>query len=294
MTVSKNTLGQNQPKHDSEDPLDKLTRLALLKILEPKPQQNDDGNWFGVPKAVLISGFGALVLALFNWYLSIKTDANKLSYELIKQAVTAQDQEQAARNLRFLSRLKLISVEEDQLNVVLEDEMSRPLFSSPDGSLAYRIDENGMVEFEGDWVERNIVSETIPQLVGVKLFGSDQPFNGTVRLNRAAMSAAIAAFAEIESAGLQDRILSFDAGFVPRALRGNVHLSNHALGNSFDLNARWNIFGEPPIEAGQEGSVEELVPIFAKHGFIWGGEWTRPDAMHFEFKAATDSNSPQP
>ena len=29
---------------------------------------------------------------------------------------------------------------------------------------------------------------------------------------------------------------------------------------------------------------EEIVAIFEKHGFIWGGKWYHFDTMHFEFR----------
>jgi D-alanyl-D-alanine carboxypeptidase len=264
--------------------VDALIKIAVLRSLEAKPPEKNGDNWLGVPKAVFLSGLGTLLLALFNWFLSIQTEKAKLSNELIKLAVSVEDQEQAARNLRFLSRLELISVREDQLNTVLEDPKSRPLFTSP-GGLSYRIGDDGAVEFEGDWVEKNIISTAIPQLAGVKTLSSDQPFSGTVRLSREATPAAVAAFAEIEAAGLKDRILSFDGSFVPRTIRGAAsRLSVHALGTAFDLNCQWNFFGKPAVDAGQKGSVKELVPIFEKHGFKWGGTAGGPDTCHFEFK----------
>jgi hypothetical protein len=29
---------------------------------------------------------------------------------------------------------------------------------------------------------------------------------------------------------------------------------------------------------------EEIVAIFEKHGFIWGGKWYHFDTMHFEYR----------
>jgi hypothetical protein len=281
--------------HESAETLDRLVKLALLKVLEPKPSPKDDGSWLGIPKALFLSGLGTVAFALFNWFLSIQTETNKLSNELIKQAVTAEDQEQAARNLRFLSRLKLISVEESQLDAVLEDPKSRPLFTSSEGGPTYRVSESGMVEFEGDWVEKNIVTAKIPQLVGVKTLFTDEEFDGTVRLNRIAMPATIAAFTEIETAGLKDRIVSFEGGFFPREIRGaRGRLSAHALGMAFDMNCPWNMLGKPPAEKGQEGSLKELVPIFEKYGFKWGGTFPRPDGCHFEYSPQAPKEQAKP
>lgn len=165
-----------------------------------------------------------------------------MSNDLIKLAVAAEDQDQAERNLRFLSRLNLISVDLASLEAVLEDENSRPFFIVP-GS--------GGVAFDDEWVRQNIVSAEIPQLVGVRTLASDQPFSGTVRLSREAMPAALAAFAEIELVGLKDLIVSFDSTFVPRTIRGTVsRLSAHALGIAFDLSCNWNTYGKPAPEIG--------------------------------------------
>ena len=56
-------------------------------------------------------------------------------------------------------------------------------------------------------------------------------------------------------------------------------LSNHAFGTAFDINVQWN-----PLEAlpGRTGCVFELVPMAHRHGFYWGGHFSRRDGMHFE------------
>jgi hypothetical protein len=71
---------------------------------------------------------------------------------------------------------------------------------------------------------------------------------------------------------------------VPRFIRGSHSvLSNHAYGTAFDINAPWNALGVRPALVGKPGSVRELVPLAAEHGFAWGGHFrTRPDGMHFE------------
>lgn len=88
-------------------------------------------------------------------------------------------------------------------------------------------------------------------------------------------------------AGLMDRILTFDGAFAPRYKRGqtgsDIHLSNHAWGTAFDVNAKWNRLGYPPAEFGFTGTVVELLPFVEKRGFFWGGHFKgRVDGMHFE------------
>jgi hypothetical protein len=91
-------------------------------------------------------------------------------------------------------------------------------------------------------------------------------------------------WADWETAGLLDRILSFDGSFNARFIRGSTTLlSNHAFGTAFDINAAENTLGTRPLLVGQRGSIRELVPIANKWGFYWGGHFgSRPDGMHFE------------
>jgi len=136
----------------------------------------------------------------------------------------------------------------------------------------------------------NIVKVLIPQLQGVLDGRTDAPgdfFHGQMKFFRPAVNQLTAAFAEIEAQGLKDRILSFEGSHNARLQRkrggGPVHTpSNHAFGTALDINADFNGQGDEPAAAGTRGSVRELVPIFERHGFRWGGRFPTPDGMHFE------------
>ncbi|MFP4310392.1 MAG: M15 family metallopeptidase [Nitriliruptoraceae bacterium] len=52
--------------------------------------------------------------------------------------------------------------------------------------------------------------------------------------------------------------------------------STHAWGISIDLNVQTNGFGATPT------LPAEVVEVFTRHGFAWGGDWVVPDGMHFE------------
>ncbi|MFZ6012341.1 MAG: M15 family metallopeptidase [Bacteroidota bacterium] len=140
----------------------------------------------------------------------------------------------------------------------------------------------------GTWVNDNIVNIRIPQLDG-KIFGG-RPFaagQGSIRFHRLAQNKLVQLWAAWERAGLLDRILSFQGGFVPRFIRGTAGrnprpLSNHAWGTAFDINAPQNGFGAEPALLGATGCVRELVEIANQHGFFWGGHFRRKDGMHFE------------
>jgi hypothetical protein len=64
--------------------------------------------------------------------------------------------------------------------------------------------------------------------------------------------------------------------------------SPHSYGIAIDLNTRYSDywFWQP-----HDGAIvyrnrmpQEIVAIFEKHGFIWGGKWYHFDTMHFEYR----------
>lgn len=72
---------------------------------------------------------------------------------------------------------------------------------------------------------------------------------------------------------------NFSGSFCYRAMRGSSHLSMHAYGCAIDFNAEHNPF-HSKIHQFQPGSP--LVKAFESEGWVWGGRWEHPDAMHFQ------------
>lgn len=69
--------------------------------------------------------------------------------------------------------------------------------------------------------------------------------------------------------------------FAPRAKRVNGELSVHSWGAAVDINADTN-----PL--GMDGVLRRDIPDtwvveFEKRGWVWGGRWKKPDAMHFQY-----------
>ena len=132
------------------------------------------------------------------------------------------------------------------------------------GTYRYSVS-NGRVIPDPSWVAEHIATETVPIL-------------GQVTCNRAMLPQLKAALLEISSRGLADEIFPDDfAGcYYPRFIAGSTQLSNHAFGLALDLNVSGN----------QRGTVGEMdrdvVAIFKKWGFGWGGDWNYTDPMHFE------------
>jgi hypothetical protein len=139
------------------------------------------------------------------------------------------------------------------------------------------------VVIQGDWVQRNITSVPIPQLLLVPQVNY-VPAPGHMQFHRKVAAQLQALWQAWESHGLLDRITGFEGSFNPRFVKGTNVLSNHAFGIAFDINTHENQFGAQPALVGQPGSVRELVPLANAHGFYWGGHFPagRLDGMHFE------------
>ena len=65
--------------------------------------------------------------------------------------------------------------------------------------------------------------------------------------------------------------------------------SMHSWGAAIDINAAkadyWLWHGSAGIDAGRVNRIPiEIVAIFERHGFIWGGKWSHYDTMHFEYR----------
>jgi hypothetical protein len=73
-----------------------------------------------------------------------------------------------------------------------------------------------------------------------------------------------------------------------RPVADTGELSPHAYGIAIDLNLAfsdyWYWRPHDGTLAYRNRMPEEIVKIFEKHGFIWGGKWYHFDTMHFEFR----------
>ncbi|MCA2024852.1 M15 family metallopeptidase [Enterobacter sp. K16B] len=137
------------------------------------------------------------------------------------------------------------------------------------------------IKITNDFEKKNIVRVAIPQLKGV----AGAPVQGKVLFHHLVQQQFVNLWSAWDTAGLLDKILSFDGSYAPRFVRGKADqqiLSNHAFGTAFDINAQWNAYGSQPATWGQQGCVYNLVGIAAEHGFYWGGFFSHRDGMHFE------------
>ncbi len=86
------------------------------------------------------------------------------------------------------------------------------------------------------------------------------------------------AFENVVKRGLSGQLKTFDGCFDSRLKRGGNSWSAHSWGIAIDINAKWNAFGQSHYEM-----TRELAQCFKDAGFIWGGDWSYPDAMHFQY-----------
>ncbi len=77
-----------------------------------------------------------------------------------------------------------------------------------------------------------------------------------------------------------------------RKIAGTDRLSTHSFGMTIDINVKYSDYWQWNCKCSDESRKLiyqnqiplEFVKIFEKYGFIWGGNWTHFDTMHFEYR----------
>jgi hypothetical protein len=89
---------------------------------------------------------------------------------------------------------------------------------------------------------------------------------------------------------LRQYLFPLGGTFSWRPIAGTNRLSPHSWGIAIDLNPRHGAYWRDrkrtgaEVEAMRNNYPQEIVAIFEKHGFIWGGKWSHFDLMHFEYR----------
>jgi hypothetical protein len=138
------------------------------------------------------------------------------------------------------------------------------------GEVAYRPGRGDSVALDPAWVQRNIVTESVPAL-------------GRVTCNRVVLPALRGALTDVVRAGLAGGLGRYGGCTNARLISGGDSggfLSRHSFGIAVDVNTTRNSFG------GRVSMDPRIVDIFRRWGFAWGGTWVRPDGMHFEYNRA--------
>jgi hypothetical protein len=139
------------------------------------------------------------------------------------------------------------------------------------GTFSYRVLGGGRIQPDAAWVAENIRTEAVPIL-------------GEVTCHKVALPQFRAALTEIVSRGLAEEIVpgEYAGCYYPRFIAGTTQPSLHSWGIAFDVNV-------PGNQRGSVGEIDrEVVRIFKKWGFAWGGDWSWTDPMHFELAALVE------
>jgi len=159
------------------------------------------------------------------------------------------------------------------------------------GEFAYRVNSNGTVSVDDAWKSANI---TYGSIGGLRLQ------TGCHRVVRTSLRAALD---EVVAAGLSYTINYYDANraggcYYPRFNRLTPDsrigfLSRHSWGQAVDTNTVGSCQGCIP-DFSRTAAGCRTVQIFRKHGFAWGGNFLRPDGMHFEWVGERRDRYPYP
>ncbi|MFL0248571.1 M15 family metallopeptidase [Candidatus Clostridium stratigraminis] len=114
-------------------------------------------------------------------------------------------------------------------------------------------------------------------------------FNGS---NNAAkeLSAAIreATAMSIGNDNIRRALFPSRGTFNYRNISGTNRLSPHAFGIAIDLaSSKFDYWKWASVKDGEKRLLtypRELVEVFEKHNFIWGGKWNHFDILHFEYR----------
>ena len=134
----------------------------------------------------------------------------------------------------------------------------------------------------------NNETEVRRNLVSVDWFGQKIQF--TI-VNGAAKQLSIVA-SELANLPQLRKYLINASSFYWRKVRGANRQSAHSYGIAIDINTAYSnywLWSNPKCSETDKVRYEnhipiEVVKVFEKHGFIWGGRWYHYDTMHFEYR----------
>jgi hypothetical protein len=131
--------------------------------------------------------------------------------------------------------------------------------------------------WEAAWITRMGLPRPLPYLEGIEVT--------RVAVHRKVAPGLLKALIEIDRAGLWEFLAPYGGGFNFRRVRGGSALSMHSLGLALDFAPDENPMGMDPNETkfGRSGEGRAVVRLLELYGWLWGGRFSRPDAMHFQY-----------
>lgn len=120
--------------------------------------------------------------------------------------------------------------------------------------------------------------------IQVSIFGQDRAWNERAVLP---LRAALALAAK-RSDYRPDVVGTYNC----RTISGSTTWSHHAWALAVDFDPGRNPFGVDPSRTEIGSKHMDFVRAFERVGFVWGGRWSTPDAMHFEWDGPPVRNRP--
>ena len=134
----------------------------------------------------------------------------------------------------------------------------------------------------------NSEAEVRKNLVKVEWFGQKLPFTKVNGADKQLEKVA----ADLQKMPEMKKYLTNASSFYWRKVRGANRQSAHSYGIAIDINTSYTtywLWSNPKSSETDKIKYEnriplEIVDVFEKHGFIWGGRWYHYDTMHFEYR----------
>ena len=79
------------------------------------------------------------------------------------------------------------------------------------------------------------------------------------------------------------KFLDVNGTFSWRKIAKSDELSSHSWGISRDINVQNSSYWQWSKEY-KNTLPQEIIDVFERNGFIWGGRWEHFDTMHFEYR----------
>jgi hypothetical protein len=109
----------------------------------------------------------------------------------------------------------------------------------------------------------------------VNAYNPKKPKITSIRCHKAMHPFLDAALQNLVDRNLLQLLTEYGGCHVIRATRGTTNWSAHSWGLAIDINMTGNGLGQTPA------MDKNLVKCFTDAGFGWGGNYSRPDGMHF-------------
>jgi hypothetical protein len=132
---------------------------------------------------------------------------------------------------------------------------------------------------EGRWKAATLSALAVPFPSALRISGT-KVLARQVYPHRLVRESLVDVFTELITADAWRYVRDYAGMYCYRLRRGGSSLSMHSWGAAIDFNAERYPLGCPPDRT--DPFVTEVVPVFERHGWVWGGRWSRPDAMHFQ------------